>query len=440
MRRRRWMVMVLLAALTGAAGWYAWRRYTAPMPPLLTREVLDPELAEAIEAARRKIRADPYSAQAWGNLGELLRESRLFPEAVACFAQAERLDPKNPRWPYLQGDVLRLSDNSAALAPLERAAALTNNSDAFAPSLRLAEVLLALGCNEEAENHLRRALEIEPDDATVHYYLGLLALTRDDLPGSLTHLTRCEQSPFTQRKACIQLATVYRRIGRTEQAESYSRKADALPTDRDWLDPFLSEGEAVGRQARYQKVYRLELRGDYGAAASQLLALIKQRPEYRAYVSLGEDLGKLGDLDGAELALQSAIKLAPEKFKAYHELSRLLWIQGDRIARTKPERARAQFEESAACARQALARRPDYAMSHVLLGMSLRRLYKRAEALDAFRMAVECAPNLADAHLYLGETLAEAGQFAEARASLERARALKPDDPRPRAALAKLAR
>jgi hypothetical protein len=40
--------------------------------------------------------------------------------------------------------------------------------------------------------------------------------------------------------------------------------------------------------------------------------------------------------------------------------------------------------------------------------------------------------------LYLGETLAEDGQLAEARASLERARELSPDDLRPKAALEKL--
>lgn len=437
----RWIALVLVTILAGAGGWYGWRRYTAPAPPLVARAELDPELADAIEAARQKIRADPYSALAWGDLGKLLRAARLYPEAVTCFAQAEQFEPKNPRWSYLQGEALRGGgDNRAALPPLQRAAARAGPADTIAPPLRLAEVLLALGRYDEAETQLQRALELEPDHPAVQYNLGLLALAHDDLPGSLVHLKRCEHSPFTQRKACIQLAAVYRRMGRMQEADNYSRKADRLPQDGNWLDPFLSDVLAVGRPARFQEAYHLEMRGNYAAAASQLAALIKQRPEYRAYISLGENLGKLGDLDGAELALQSAIQLAPEKFKAYHELSRLLWVQADKSARAKPERARAQFEESAACARQALVRRPDHAMSHVLLGMSLRRLDKRAEALDAFRKAVECAPDLVDAHLYLGETLAEAGQLAEARASLERAQALKPDDPRPRAALAKLAR
>jgi tetratricopeptide (TPR) repeat protein len=435
-------VILLLTSLGGSAalGWYAWRRYTAPVPPKIAQEELDPELAEAIEKARQKIHADPYSAQSWGDLGTLLRAGQLLPEASACFAQAEQLDPKNPRWPYLQGEALRLFDNDAAVAPLQRAAALAGTEDSIAPSLRLAEVLLTQGRNDEAEKHLRRALEVEPDDPTVHYNLGVLALERDDLPASLTHLQHGEHSPFTQRKACIQLAAVYRRMGKNEQAEKYSRKADTLSMDRNWLDPFLAEAIVVGRTARFQQVHQLELRRDYRAAAEQLMDMIQDQPDYRAYVALGEEFDKLGELDRAEQALRAAIALAPEKFRAYLQLSQVLLMRASKDARTNSQRARAEFEEAADYARKAIACRSDHAMSHVVLGTALQQLGKREEALDAFRAAVERGPNLADAHFYLGETLADAGQFAEARISLERAAELSPDDPRPKKALAKLSK
>jgi tetratricopeptide (TPR) repeat protein len=438
MSGRRWIIIVLLVTLVGAVGWYAWRRGTAPTPPLIACAGFDPELAEAIEMARQKIHANPYSAQAWGDLGKLLRAAQLLADAVACFAQAEQLDPKDPCWPYLQGEALRLSSANAALPPLQRAVALAGSTDTLAPFLRLAEVLLALGRNDEAEKPLRRALEIEPDNPTVHYNLGLLALAREDLPGSLMHLERCEHSPFTRRKACIQMAALYRRMGRLEEADRYSRKADTLPRDSNWPDPFLSQVLAVGRPARFQQIYYLELRGDYLTAVEQLSALIQEGPDYRAYVSLGEDLGKLGDWDGAEQALRAAIALAPEKFKAHQELSRLLWMRADKDEHTNRSRAQATFEEAAACARRAIARRPEAAMAHLLLGMSLRRLGRQQEALDAFRTAVACGPHLAETHLYLGETLSDVGQFAEARRVLERAEKLKPDDPRLRAALLRL--
>jgi tetratricopeptide (TPR) repeat protein len=437
MGRRGWIAIVLLAAVVGAAGWYGWRRYTAPTPPQIAREGIDPELAEAIETARQKILADPYSVQCWGDLGKLLRAAQLYPEAVACFAQAERLDPKDPRWPYLQGEALRISDNSAALAPLQRAAALTGSTDTIAPFLRLAEVHLALGHNDEAEKQLRRALEMEPNNPTVHYNLGFLALARDDLSAGLDHLKRCEHSPLTQRKTCIQLAAVYRRMGQTKEADSYGRKADTLRPDRGWIDPFLSDVLAVGRPARRDEINRLEQRRDYRSAVELLTAMIQEKPEYSLYVALGSNLYNLNDLDGAEQALRAAIALEPDKFGAKHELSLVLWARADKDERTNPSRARAEYEEAAACARQAIKNRPDHARSHVILGMSLRRLGKRQEALDAFRTAVQCNPNLAEAHLYLGETLAEAGQLDEARASLERAKELSPDIRAPKQPLQK---
>jgi tetratricopeptide (TPR) repeat protein len=438
MGRRGWIVILLVGVVTGAAGWYGWRRYTAPVPPLVVRDGIDPELAEAIQTARRKIQADPYSAPCWGDLGKLLRAAQLYPEAVACFAQAEKLDPKNPRWPYMQGEALRTGDTRAAVPPLQRAVALSGNTDTIAPFLRLAEVCLTLGQNNEAEEQLRRALEIEPDEPAVHYNLGLLALAREDLSASLDHLKRCEYSPITKRKACIQLAAVYRRMGRTQDADNYSRKADTLPPDRNWIDPFLSDVLPVGRRARLEEVSSLEKRGDYRSAAEQLSVLIQEKPEYRLYVGLGRNLYQAGDFDGAERALRSAVALEPEKPAGHHELSRLLWSQADKLERTNPERARAKYEEAADRARQALASRPDHPMTYVILGMSLRRLGKRQEALDEFRKAIQCDPNLTEGHLYLGETLAELGQVAEARASLERAKELSPDNANVQAALAKL--
>lgn len=440
MGRRRLLLILLLTGLgAGAAlGWYSWRRYAAPRPPKIVQDELDPELAQAIEKAQRKIQADPYSAQTWGDLGKLLRASQLLSEASACFAQAEQLDPNNQCWPYLQGEALRLLDNDAAVAPLQRAAALAEKTDTIAPSLRLAEVFLTQGRNDEAEIHLRRALEIEPDNPTVHYNLGVLALERGDLPAGLAQLKHGEYSPFTQRKVCIQLATLYRRMGKKEEADRYSRKADALLMDSNWLDPFLAEVTAVGRPARFQQIQQMELRGDHRGAVDQLTVLIQEQPDYRAYVALGEELEKLGDFGRAEQSLRAAIALAPEKFKAYHQLSRLLWMRASKNALASSPRVRTEFEETVACARKAIACRSDHAMSYVVLGLALRELGEREKALQAFRTAVECGPNLTDAHFYLGETLADAGQFAEARLALQRAAELSSEDPRLQKALAKL--
>src|SRR4051812_20627760 len=69
--RRSLLVVLVLAGvgLAMAAGWYAWRRLTAPEPPEVVVPSDDPALAEAVEAARQKVRQEPYAAASWGQLG-----------------------------------------------------------------------------------------------------------------------------------------------------------------------------------------------------------------------------------------------------------------------------------------------------------------------------------------------------------------------------------
>src|SRR5207249_4790486 len=104
----------------------------------------------------------------------------------------------------------------AAAEPfLRKAAELCDrvDPDNFAPRLRLAELLFATGTYADAETQLRRAAQIEPNDPTVHLDLGLLAFARNELEESRRELLRCQHSPFTQQRACAQLAAIYQRRG-----------------------------------------------------------------------------------------------------------------------------------------------------------------------------------------------------------------------------------
>src|SRR5262249_40083708 len=133
--------------------------------------------------------------------------------------------------------------------------------------------------------------------------------------------------------------------------------------------------------------------------------------------------------------------LAPEKMQAYYYLARLSYGQAEQRWRQDSDSARALagFRAAADYARRALTRKPDHAMAHMILGLSLKYLGQRAEALASVGAAVACGPDLAYPHLYLGEMLAEDGHGAEARTHLEQAVRLAPaDDPQPRAALERL--
>ena len=97
--RRFWLQLMLLVLLgvAGGLGWYGWRRWNAPQPPEIVLVQDDPELAQAMEKARQKIKESPYSAERWGELGMLLRGVHMLEPARVCFTQAARFDPRNVR-------------------------------------------------------------------------------------------------------------------------------------------------------------------------------------------------------------------------------------------------------------------------------------------------------------------------------------------------------
>ncbi len=443
-RRRRLFLLVslfpcLLVCLL--LGWYTWRRQAAPLPPEVSLDGADPALARAIETARHKVREEPRSAAAWGHLGKLLLASHFEEPAAACFVQAETLDAADPRWPYLRADSLVQHDPDAALPLLRRTVELCDRTDPAntAPRLRLAETLLAVGRSDEAEAPLRRVLEIEPDNPRAHLDLGLMAYDRDDLATSRAHLERCQESPWTRRRACNQLAALHQRLGDSGAAAEYSRRAAAAPADRSWDDPFLREARRPAQvgTVRLKVAESLEAAGRYAEAASLLRDVVRESPDYGAFIGLGKDLLLLGDDAGAEEALRAAVALAPERAQAYYYLSKLFFLRAEKQRRQGP--AAEGFRAAEDFARAAIARKPDHALAHLSLGLSLRNLGRRTEAINALREAVKCSPDSAELYLHLGETLAEDGRRTEARTELQRAVQLaKPDDPRPRAALAKL--
>ncbi|MBI1915102.1 MAG: tetratricopeptide repeat protein [Planctomycetes bacterium] len=417
--RRSLLVVLVLAGLglATAAGWYVWRRLTAPEPPEVPVASDDPVLAEAVEAARGRVRQEPYSAASWGQLGKLLRGSGYKEQAEVCFAQAERLDPNEVRWPYLRGESRLPGDPDAALPHLRRAADLAGRSaaDSVAPWLRLAEVLLEKRENEEAEKNFRRARDVDASDPSVYLGLGLLAEERGQLKESRRHLERARHSPLTQQRACARLAVVCGRLGDKEAAAQFSERAAALPPDSRWIDPYLAEclQLAVDKSNVFLRVEQLEAQGraqDAALLLEQMVASTRSRgcpADARAYVGLGRNLIQRGDAQGAERALLSALRLAPDNVRAHYQLARLLYERAAQRRRQggDPAELRQQFRAAADHARRAIAGKPD----------------------------------LAEAHLILGQALQEDGQTDEARRHLEQAvRLSKPGDTRAQEALSKL--
>jgi tetratricopeptide (TPR) repeat protein len=379
---------------------------------------------EIVEEARRGVLDNPRSAHAWGLLGEVFLANELEEQGAACFAEAERLDPTDARWPYYQaGPLVNQGDREGALPYLRRAIDLADAGET-APRLLLGESLLLLGRPDEAEPWFRGALSGQPEDARALFDLGLLAVSRQQWTTAREHLSRCLGSPYARQKARVQLALVCRRLGQQAAADDYLAQARRVPADADWPDSFVTQFMrwAVTKRNRYRLVEQLEAAGRYAEAAAVLTPLTRQYPDdYLPHFTLGKMLGRTGDHDRAEASLRKARRLAPDKVQTHYYLSLVLFLKGEALRKRRGTEARILFEESAGLARQALGLQGDYGFAFTSLGLSLRRLGRRAEALDAFRQAARCSPELAEVHFYLGEALAEAGRLDEARSRLNHA-------------------
>jgi tetratricopeptide (TPR) repeat protein len=196
--------------------------------------------------------------------------------------------------------------------------------------------------------------------------------------------------------------------------------------------------QGVGAADLFRRAEQLEKQRQHKEAAGLLKELVDHSPSYPAYVGLGTNLALSGDATRAEQAFRDALRLDPDGALAHHLLGKVLWARADRTRRDGGD-ATALFEEAADHARRATARMPDHAPAHLLLGQAMEGLGERAKAVAAYRAAVACSPDAVDGYLLLGEALAADDHREEARAALEEAvRRAKADDPRPRAALARL--
>ncbi len=443
-RMLRWALVLIGAIVLLGAGWWGWQRWRspAPVPPEVSLPDADPELAEALAAARGQIEREPRSAAAWGRLGKLLRAAHALEPAARMFAQAAKLDPGNPRWPYLHGEALSQSQPEAALTPLRQAVELCTRQDAdlLAPRLRLAEALLAAGRQDDAKTQLRLAQEKEPEHPSIHLNLGLLAFAQGDLAASRDHLLRCQHSPFTRHKALAQLAAVCQRMGDGAAARKFSVRAAAASPDVHWGDPWVMEclQQGVGRSSRFRYIEQLEAQGRMAEAVQALREITERRPDQHALIGLGQNLLQIGDLDGAQDALQQVMHMVPDGFQAYYLQSKVEWARGEARRKNSADDSRRHYQKAADFARQAIAKKPSYAPAHVTLGLCLRQLGQSEAAMASWRAAVAHGPEVMEGWLHLGEALAEARQMDEARRCLEQAALLAgADDSRVQAAQAR---
>jgi tetratricopeptide (TPR) repeat protein len=400
------------------------------------------DLAAAITAARTRVVHEPASAEAWGLLGQVLFSNGFSRQAAACFAQAARLAPDEPRWPYYLGRHYLRNDVDQARACLEKAAALCAavEPDNPGPRFRLAELLLSEGELEAARKELERLSPLVGDHPRWRYDLGLLACRQQRWPQARELLEPLAAFSEARRQACAQLVVVHGRLGEEALAQACERRLAALPPDIDWSDRYDQELAQLVIADPARSPAHGSAPEEVQAALDRLLMLARDegKDDYQVHLRLGQLLLQKGRLDEADASFRRAVALRPDQARVFCPLLSLVLLRGDEAQRTGKAGARQHYEEAVRLARQAMKLSDQDATVFFQLGRALHALGRPAEALSPLQRAVQLRPDEAELHLRLGEVLAELDRKDEALTRLERAvRCARPDDPAPAQALAR---
>jgi len=403
-------------------------------------EVPRPDLSRAEPAVREQVRAaeaaldtalargDPTGealGEIYGRLGMTYHAYDLRDAARACYENAERLVPRDFRWPYFLGHLHRLGgEPERAAASLERALEL--RADDLPALVTLADVELERSRPERAEELFTRALELDAGCAPALVGLARLALARGDVDVALARLEAARGRAPGATEIGYLLGQALRRRGELDRARALLQAGGEVPARLD--DPHLDAVRALARgmMARQAAGRGLAAQGrltEAVAAFRDAVALAPDEPRLR--VNLGEALLRLGDAEGARREFEAAIPLDPAYPLAHYNAG----VACARLGRDA---------EAVEHYRRALALDPGLLVARLNVANALFRLGRVEESLEHYRGVVERDPRHPGARLGEALALARLGRGAEARALLEQALALLPGEPAIADALARL--
>jgi len=423
----RWKVGVTLILALIAVGLVLgipWR--SGPAPPAIPTAGLEPAVARLIEQSLADTRASPRSATAWGKLGSVLMHGEFIEPSGEAFEEAERLDPAEPRWPYLHGLLLLPIDPNAALARLERA--LMTAPQVQGARWRLAQAQAEHGRGEEAGRHFESVLRAEPDHAPALLGLARWRQSQGRLAEATNLAARCLANPHTARGAHLLMATVLRAAGDAPAAAMFARRFEDLPADAPSPDLWWDEALVyrVDRKSRLEAASGLVDQRRFHEALALLASAAKDYPDDDEIPYLeGWALNQQQQFGPAEAALRRHLQRSASSPKGHAQLA--VALLGQR-----------RYEEAIAVLEIGVRLKPTWREFHSNLGFACVHLARFDDAIGHYRNALAQDPNHGPSGTALGELLARRGDLAEARSVLRQTLALNPSDSRARSLLESL--
>lgn len=337
---------------------------------------------------------------------ELLDAKRLhqmgrFLEAQATYERLLGEDPDNAELLNLFG-ILQFQKRNLNVAE-KTLRHLTKLHPSFSKGhINLANVLMEKGAIDQAANHFKIAIQIDPSNPVPYGNLGLLLLKKADFAEALENFLTALSFTPDDRELNVSCGTTLLKLGRP--AEALILFDHALYLTAEYPQALMNRGVAL------QELKRL---GEALASHEQALAL---RPNYaEALLNRGNVLEEMRRHHEALASYDKALAIRPDYAEAYNNRGNIL---------LKLARHNEAFESY----KKALKILPGYADAHFGLGNTLIGLTRPQEALMSYERAVASQGDFVSALLNKGKVLRELDRFDDAITAYQRVLDLAPDD------------
>jgi tetratricopeptide (TPR) repeat protein len=384
-------------------------------------ESVQRQLREGFEALAGKRAGGTASrselADAHGDFGRLLLAARLGRAAAICFEHAERLTPRDRRWPYYLGHAfLLLADRPQALLAFERAIALAPTD--LATLVWLAETQLDDGRPADAERTFRTAASLHPRSAAARFGAGRAALARQAHAEAVALLE--EALAIDSRASAIRypLAMAYRALGDRVKAEAHLKQRGeswpALP------DPLMDQqADLLESVTIYERrgVDALAA-GDWSAAAAAFRKGLELEPDDPALGDrLGNALYAAGDVEAAVETLEAVVRRSPHFTKANVSLGTIFTLRG-------------RYADAIQRFSAALTSDPSSVEVRLGLAEALRVSGQPDASLPHYQRAIQLDPAIPGGWVGGAMALISLRRYPQAREWLADGRRVHPDEPK----------
>ncbi|TAL06960.1 MAG: tetratricopeptide repeat protein [Verrucomicrobia bacterium] len=331
------------------------------------------------------------NAQAHCNLGYLYEADNQLERARTNYAEAVRLNPRDPESRMSLGVVLaRLGQTNLAREHLDLSMGwqldtLRDHPKSAKAFNSLGVALSALGEFADAVDAYAKAASLDPEDFVFRNNLGVAFARTGDLNKAIaTHREVTRRNP-NFAKAWCNLGAELVTAGQIEEAIPCLERAVQL--DAKYAEAWSNLGGALAR------------RGDHATAIQSYETALQLDPKLgKAHLNLGLSLQKLGRLDDALQHFREAVRLEPANQDARYNLGRSLLLRGDAagaateletLLKTSPENAPGHLYLGQACA---ALRQFDCALMHLREALRLRPEWPEAAGALAWNLATAPEP------------------------------------------------